>query len=186
MRKGKIIVIVLIVGLLILAFILTRNNAVNIVNEIKEEKVVEVKRPDVKNMTYDIEGEIFKLQNGKAENEPVEGFLSKTSLLMFGEPVYGDLDGDKDEDVAVWFINDGGGTGKFHYAVFVMNNGGEFKPTNAVFLGDRVAPQTLEIKDSRAVYNFADRKPDEPMVAEPTVGKSVWVKFNKTTGEISI
>ncbi len=31
------------------------------------------------------------------------------------------------------------------------------------------------------VINFADRKPGEPMTAQPTVGKSVWIKLDPAT-----
>jgi len=139
---------------------------------------------DVKNMAYDIEGDVFTLKNGVAEKEAAPGSATKDTLTIFGEPVYGDLDADGDTDAALLLVNDSGGTGKFYYAVLAMNTGTVYKPTNAMFLGDRIAPQNVTIQAGRAVYAFAERKADDPMTAEPSVGKTVWVHFDKNTGEI--
>lgn len=135
------------------------------------------------NLAYTIDGEVFNLVAGKAEVAIPES-TTKNSLYVFGEPVSADLDADGDMDAALWLMNDSGGTGKFYYGALVLNDGLGGKPTNAMFLGDRIAPQSLEVKEGRAVYNFAERKPDEPMTAEPTVGKSVWVHYDKNTGQI--
>ena len=103
---------------------------------------------------------------------------------LFGEPVFGDLNDDGLADKAVWLTENPGGSGTFFYAEFLMNTGSGYKATNAVFLGDRIAPQTLEISDGRAVYNFAERKADEPMTTLPSVGKSVWINYDQKTNEI--
>ncbi|MEK7588873.1 MAG: META domain-containing protein [Patescibacteria group bacterium] len=139
---------------------------------------------DVNNMSYVVEDEIFHLKNGTAINEGAPGTLSKSTLSIFGEPAYGDFDTDGDTDAAIWLVNDSGGTGKFYYAVLDMNMGTSYKPTNAMFLGDRIAPQSLNVQEGRAVYNFAQRRENDPMTAEPTVGKTIWVHYDKNSGEI--
>jgi hypothetical protein len=140
--------------------------------------------PNIKNMTYVVSGETFTLKDGKAEKEYVPGSASKNTLTMFGEPVYGDLNGDGKNDAAILLTNDTGGSGTFYYAVLAINNGTSYRATNAMLLGDRIAPQTVEIHDGRTVYNFAERKAGEPMTTQPSVGKSVWINYDKNTGEI--
>jgi hypothetical protein len=53
-----------------------------------------------------------------------------------------------------------------------------------MYLGDRIAPQTLEVRDGRAVFNYAERRGDEPMSAQPSIGKSVWVHYDKGSNSI--
>ena len=62
-------------------------------------------------MTYYVNGETFVLKNSKAETMSVSGSSSKNTLMIFGEPVYGDLDKDGDIDSAVLLVNTTGGSG---------------------------------------------------------------------------
>jgi hypothetical protein len=139
---------------------------------------------DIRNMTYIVSGEIFVLKNGKAENTDISGSATKNILMTFGEPVIGDLNGDTIPDAAVLLENNPGGSGSFFYAVLVLSDGNTFKPTNTMLLGDRIAPQTVEIQNGQAIYNFAERKAGEPFTTQPSIGKSVWVYYDKKTGEI--
>lgn len=136
--------------------------------------------PSPLNATYIIENQAITLKDGKF----VESDAVYTEI--FGVSTKGDLNGDGIDDYALIIMQDFGGSGTFSYAalafVDAQNN---IKGTNVVFLGDRIAPQTVEIKDGRAVFNFADRKPNEPMSAQPSIGKSVWIQYDKVTGEIS-
>ena len=140
---------------------------------------------DIKNVSAVIGGETFVLVKGLAEKESAPGSADKNILRMFGEPAYGDLDDDGDEDAAILFENNRGGSGMFYYAALIINNDGFYKTTNAIFLGDRIAPQTMYIMDDRAVFNFVERLPGEPMTTRPSWGKSVWINYDKSTGEIS-
>ncbi len=143
--------------------------------------------PDVKNkMIYTIGDRNFFMVNGRAEENSNNDSSSKDVLTMFGEPVYGDLNGDGLEDAAVLLVNNLGGSGTFYYvAVAIKNNDNSYKATNALLLGDRIAPQTVEIHDGQAVYNYADRLPDESMTAQPSVGKSFYIQYDKNSGQIS-
>lgn len=149
-------------------------------NLIKEEVVLS----DPFNITYVIGGETFSLTNGKAEKEYLPNSIVQNRLSIFGAPVFGDLDGDGDLDAAVLLENDPGGSGTFYYAALAINNDGVFKATETMFLGDRISPQTVEIHEGRAVYNIVERLPDEPMSAQPSVGKSIWVHYDSSTNEI--
>jgi hypothetical protein len=53
--------------------------------------------------------------------------------------------------------------------------------TNAVFLGDRIAPQTTSITDGTLIVNYADRAPGEPMTAAPSVGVSKYLVIQNGT-----
>lgn len=141
---------------------------------------------DVKNLTYIINGESFSLVGGITSNETTPGSATKNTLSIFGEPVYGDLNGDGvGNDAAIILVNNPSGSGTFYYAVLAINENGEYKTTNAILLGDRIAPQTIEIQDDTAVFNYAERKVGEPMTTQPSIGKSLWINYNAKTGQIS-
>jgi hypothetical protein len=171
------IAVCLVLAIFILSFV--DNNLIS--NNINSS---EIKTLDPKNMSYQVLGETFNLKNGKAENETVVGSATKNVLRVFGEPVLGDLNSDGITDAAVLLENDPGGSGSFFFAVLVLSDGNTFKPTNTMLLGDRIAPQTVEIQNGGAVYNFAERKAGEPFTTPPSMGKSVWVYYDKNTGEI--
>lgn len=90
----------------------------------------------------------------------------------FGNLAVGDLNGDDKEDVAFVITASPGGSGTFYYAVAALGEGTGFVGTNAVILGDRIAPQSTEIRSLEAIFNYAERKPSEPMTAKPSVGVS--------------
>ncbi|MES2315794.1 MAG: hypothetical protein V4486_03620 [Patescibacteria group bacterium] len=176
-----ILIIVIVLGIGYWLYSRNREPAVPVVGQSANQSP----KPKVDNLTYNIDGDIFTLKDGNAEKESLPGSPMVDSLSLFGDTAYGDLDGDGDTDAAVWLLNDPGGTGKFHYAALVINDRGTYTPTNALFLGDRIAPQTLEIHNGQAVYNFAERKPSDPFTAEPSVGRSFYVKYDSKTGKIS-
>ena len=140
---------------------------------------------DVKNLSYVVNGETFNLVGGIASNEIAPGSATKNTLSIFGEPVYGDLNGDGKNDAAILLANNPGGSGTFYYAVLAIDgNDDKYKVTNTLLLGDRIAPQTIEIHDGRAVFNYAIRKAGEPMTTPPSIGKSLWINYDKKTGNI--
>lgn len=140
-------------------------------------------KTDALNITYTVSNQRFKLVDGKAETLAIPGSNTRRSLRVFGEPVYGDLDNDGDDDVAVLLRYDPGGSGTFYYATIAINDTGEYISTNSVLLGDRIAPQTVEIHDGgKVVYNFAERKTGEPMTTQPSQGVSRWFWANIMTG----
>ncbi len=140
---------------------------------------------DPLNTSYVLGDDVFSLKNGKAEIS-IDGSSMKNTLVVFGEPVYGDLDKDGDNDGALILVNNSGGSGTFYYAVLAINNDGVYKSTKTMLLGDRIAPQTVEIQDGHALYNFMERKGTDPMIAKPSISKSVWIYYNakdNTIGE---
>lgn len=142
------------------------------------------KKADVKNASFTIDNEVFVLVDGTASKEAAPGSVSTTTVSLFGEPVYGDLNGDGAIDAAVLLVKTSEGSGTFYYAVLALANGTNYTTTNTLILGDRIAPQTIEIKDGRAVYNYAIRKANEAMTVSPSIGKSLYIHYDTKMGTI--
>ncbi len=90
-----------------------------------------------------------------------------------------DINGDKLADEAFVVEYSGGGSGTFSYLVCAVNNGHGYEYTNAVLIGDRVRPYQVYM-DSRTkalCLEYYDRKADEPMAADPTVLKKLYMRL---------
>ena len=107
------------------------------------------------------------------------------TFSYFGNEVVGDLNGDSTADTAFILVNQGGGSGSFYYVAVALRTDNGYKGTNAVLLGDRIAPQTTEIRDGVLIVNYADRRENEPYTARPSVGVSKYLRVvNRTLTEI--
>lgn len=132
--------------------------------------------------TYIVEGKPVTLTNGEAEQEAAPGSAAKIVTRIFGEPIAGDLNGDGLPDAATFLVQEPGGTGTFFYiAAAIQQKNGGYVGTNALLLGDRIAPQTVEIKNGVLIANYADRKPDEPFSVRPSVGISKYTRLSGDT-----
>ena len=127
------------------------------------------------NTTYTIEGREIRLQNGRFEAAAAPGSATKIRTVVFGKPVYGDLDGDGDEDAALFLVHDPGGSGTFYYVAAALNVNGQYIGTNAELLGDRIAPQGVAIRNGVVAASYADRRPGESMSTAPSIGKSMYL-----------
>ena len=116
-----------------------------------------------KNITYEIEGRAVKLEN---------------ETRYFGNEAFGDLNGDGTEDVAFILTQSPGGSGTFFYIAVALKTAAGYQGTNAILLGDRIAPQTTEIRNSEVIVNYADRNPGEPMTTPPSLGVSKYLKID--------
>ena len=131
---------------------------------------------DYKSVTYSIEGQPVTLVDGYAETATAPGSASKTVTRYFGNEATGDLNGDGVSDVAFVLTQDAGGSGTFYYAVAALKTSDGYQGTDAVLLGDRIAPQTTEIRNGQLIVNYADRRSGEPMTAQPSFGVSKYLK----------
>lgn len=59
---------------------------------------------------------------------------------------------------------------RLHRSYFFLKNG-RWKVANAIFIGDRVAPETIDINNGVIVVRKLDRRPDESMDVMPSVAK---------------
>jgi hypothetical protein len=125
--------------------------------------------------TYNIEGHEVQLAQGRAEEDSAPGAASKTVTQIFGEPVYGDVNDDGANDAALLLSVDAGGSGTFYYVAVALKDGEGYLGTNAILLGDRIAPQTVEIRNGVVIANFAERAPDAAMTDQPTEGVSAYL-----------
>jgi len=133
------------------------------------------------NARYIIDSREIELINGVALEEIAPGQTGKAQTRIIGEPTYGFLDEDDIADALVLLANDSGGSGTFYYMAAAVGkktvesdgaNGVAYEGTNAVFLGDRIAPRHVTIRNGIAIADYADRKPGEPMTANPGEQKS--------------
>lgn len=124
------------------------------------------------NAIYLIDGRGVKLTDKYFESEIAPNSASKMKVSVFGEPVYGDLDNDGDDDALLILVVDLGGSGTFYYEAVALNYPDGWRGVNAILMGDRVAPQTNKIKNNLAIVNYAVRAEDEPMSSAPNIGKS--------------
>ena len=137
------------------------------------------------NATYIIDGQPVTLVNGKAEQEAAPGSAEKIVTQYFGNAVELDLNADGRPDSGFLLTQTTGGSGIFFYvAAATQNPDGTYQGTNAIFLGDRIAPQSTNVDPNNPVQfivNYAERAPDEPMTTPPSRGVSRTFKLDNGT-----
>jgi hypothetical protein len=141
---------------------------------------------EYRNAEYVIEGQRIKLADGLAEAETFPGSVSRIVTRYFGNELKADLNDDGREDVVFLLTQQRGGSGTFFYAVAALNTEAGYLGSDGYLLGDRIAPQTTVVSRNPRhknviVVNYGDRRPDEPMTAQPSVGKSVYLKLDAET-----
>ncbi len=163
----------------------------------KEEPNIQVLAQDYKNATYIIEGRPITLANGLSEIEAATG-SAKIITRYFGNEVKHDLNDDGREDVAFLLTQETGGSGVFFYVVAALHTPNGYIGSEALFLGDRIAPQTTHMEEGKTVrstnrqnvvvVNYAVRLPNEPFTVQASLGKSMWIKLDPVTmqfGEVA-
>lgn len=136
---------------------------------------------DPKNITYTIDGQPVTLVNGQAETAAAPGSASQTTTRYFGNEATGDLNNDGVPDVAFILTQNSGGSGTFYYVAVALKTSDGYQGTNAILLGDRIAPQSTQIENEKVIVNYADRAAGEPMTTAPSIGVS---KYLSVTGAV--
>jgi hypothetical protein len=115
-----------------------------------------------------IDGKYIGVNNTGPQSMEVDSPVITTR--MFGEPVFGDISGDGKDDAVFFMTYEGSGSGVFFYAVAAKKTDTGWVGMNAILLGDRIAPQNINIINGVANFNYADRKAKEPFTTQPSVG----------------
>jgi hypothetical protein len=129
--------------------------------------------PGYKNTTYIIEGSQVTLVNG-VSTTPIENSSASVVTTFFGNELFNDLNDDGRDDVVFLLTQQTGGSGTFYYVVAALNTESGYVGSQALFLGDRIAPQTTESGPGKQIIvNYAERGLNEPMTNQPSMAKSI-------------
>lgn len=176
---GRVVGMLILLGVLGLIALLYAFNAY-----IYKEKQGDGLPDDIKNITFSIGGELVTMNNGIGTFPQVPGTASVRTVRYFGNEIAHDIDADGDMDMVFLVTDDGGGSGTFYYVVGAIQEPDGYRGSEAMFLGDRIAPQSTNAGTGvQVIVNYADRAPGEPMAAMPTVGKSMYVKYDPVTND---
>ena len=121
---------------------------------------------------YWVDGRVVQLHHGKVSQPAAPGASAFIEILVSGDPEYGDLNGDGLDDAVLFLQCNTGGSGTFYYAAVCLYNGLRWRGTSAVFLGDRIIPQRIDINNGIVIVHYLRRMPDEPMSASAKVEMS--------------
>lgn len=128
--------------------------------------------PDPSNATFIIEDESITLSRGKDEKEVTPGSAITEETVLMDKFAYGDVNADDKEDTALLLARYGAGSGTFIYVAVFVSGPVNYKGSNTVFIGDRISPQSISIKNGIITMKYLDRKSNEALAAEPTVPMS--------------
>lgn len=132
---------------------------------------------DYKKATYLLEGKYVSVIDTQTPETPRTA--SEISTYYFGNDVRHDIDDDGTEDI-VFLVQRFYADGQIlYYVVAALSRGGGYVGTEGYLLGDRIAPQTTEIRnDHMIVVNYAERAQGEPISVEPSHGVSRMLKLD--------
>ena len=140
---------------------------------------------EYRNAEYMIEGQRITLADGLAPDTP-PGSASRIVTRYFGNELKTDLNDDGREDIVFLLTQQRGGSGTFFYAVAALKTEAGYRGSDGYLLGDRIAPRTTVVSRNPRhkkviVVNYGDRRPGEPMTAQPSIEKSVYLKLDADT-----
>ncbi len=193
----KIFVIILVLLIAALGFVVYKFNFKNDDVFIKNNEG-RIQQINIHDGTYKIAGQNVVLKNGISEVPAAPGSASKVTTKYFGNDLKIDLNKDGVDDLVFIISQETGGSGVFYYVVGLLDTREGKIGTDAVLLGDRIAPQTIGFDEGKTtlgtnrqgviVVNYADRNKGEDFSVSPTLGKSLWLKLDLKTmqwGEVA-
>jgi hypothetical protein len=99
--------------------------------------------------------------------------------LIDSPRLFADLTGDDRLDAVVHLAVNTGGSGAFSYAALVVNADGAPRPVTAAPIGDRIILRSFTAaRDGTLTARYLERRPDQPMVAKPTVAAARLFRWN--------
>jgi len=166
MKKVIIIVIILAVGGLFYYYATRDKSPVKVGTPTANENGNF--RPDPSNATFTFEDESITLSAGRKEMA-VAGSVLTEEIVLMDEFAYGDINLDTKEDTVLFLARYGAGSGTFIYVAAFVSGPVNYKGSDALYIGDRISPQSISIDKGVITVKYLDRESDEPMAAEPTV-----------------
>lgn len=129
-----------------------------------------------------VEGSDYKTMTIYISGRPIT--LGSQGTQYFGNEARGDINRDGVSDVSFLITHEPGGSGTFFYLVGALQQrDGSYKGSQAMLIGDRIAPQTTEYRNGLIIINYADRGPGEPFTTRPSYGKSVYAKYDPSSND---
>ena len=151
----------------------SKNNDENVLidnNQKESEEVNKAIRPE--DALYIIDGVSYQLNNGEIEVSEISGSATKTKVKIFSSDKIFDINKDRQDDFAVILTRDPGASGTFYFISLALSSANGFVGTNSILLGDRIAPQNVNIKEEQIVVNYATRYPGDSFDVKPSFGVS--------------
>ena len=127
---------------------------------------------DPEDSTYVIEGRTVRLKDSYAEEPVAPDSATMTTTRIFKLGAKGDLNGDGGNGAPVLLVQNPGGSGSFFYVAAALRTGDGYRGTHAILIGDRIAPQALEMHQRTIIVSYADRYPWEGFTVRPSVSRS--------------
>ncbi|MFH1473109.1 MAG: hypothetical protein ABIF06_01710 [bacterium] len=165
MKKFLLIAIVL---LALISFFALRNGSKKEDGGTIQNNVSEF-LPDPSSATFLFEDGPITLSKGRSDINITPDSAIKEEIILTDIISYGDLNNDNKNDAAIILVQSGGGSGVFIYLATYVSGTVTYKGSNTLFLGDRITPKNLIIENGLITVEYLDRKPNEPLAAEPTV-----------------
>ena len=138
--------------------------------------------PGYKNTTYTVDGQLVTFVNGVSVVPSVNPDSDASiTTQYFGDEATGDINGDGTPDIAFVITQNGGGSGTFYYAVAAIKTADGYQGTNAVLLGDRILPQSVQIQNGEVIVNYEDRNPTAVMTTPPSIPVTRYFKLSGVT-----
>jgi hypothetical protein len=126
-------------------------------------------RPDPSSATFTIDDEAVTLSQGRNEQPLTSSshLTEETTLLdLFA---YGDLNSDDKDDTALFLSRNSAGSGTFFYLAAYLSGPVTYKGSEALFIGDRIIPQSIAISQDRVTIHYLDRKTEESFNTTPSI-----------------
>ena len=108
------------------------------------------------------------LEDGEFRAPVAPGSASEL-VIRLSQWTLGDLDGDGLADAAAITIEDPGGSGNFRYLHALLNEKGDLRDIDTVFLGDRIRVAGLSIHEGVISVALIERPPDAPYSETPSI-----------------
>ena len=166
MKKVFIIIIVIATALF---FYTMRDSTPLEKTVVPTENESEVFRPDPSSATFNIDDEVVILSAGRNEKPITPGSKLMEETVLLEQFAYGDINSDDKEDTVLLLSRNGVGSGTFIYLAAYVSGPVTYKGSKAIFIGDRIIPQSISINQGIVTINYLDRKIEDSFNTAPSI-----------------